>query len=216
MKKISLVFIVLLVLVVSFVYIMSLLYPTHNADLGSSNNVVVDFTGNVVSTGNGSSIVKSFSMGEVKTHNVQSDCYLVVDAKVYDITNYFEKHPGGNKTMLERCGQEVSGLFASIHSNFAWDLLGKYYIGIVGGNGPNSGMNNSQSALTDIETKVLEVYPSAVVVGVKPKNDFYVVKMIREDVLYELHVDASGKILTEEFGDQEKDWNDWDLDEDDV
>ncbi len=201
MKKVTLVFIVLFILIVSGIFIMSLLYPTQNVDFVSNTTDVA---------------VDSFTMGDVKDHNLQSDCYLVVDANVYDITNYFGKHPGGNKTMLERCGQEVSGLFASIHSNFAWDLLGKYYIGMVGGDGQNLGMNSGQSALNDIKDMVLNVYPGSEVVGVKPKSDFYVVKMINKNVLYELHVDSSGNILFEELGDDEKDWNDWDLDEDDL
>lgn len=66
---------------------------------------------------------------EVAKHNIASDCYLIVRDKVYDVSTYINKHPGGKKKIINTCGEEVSSLFASIHSNFAWNLLSKYYVG---------------------------------------------------------------------------------------
>ncbi|MFA6534488.1 MAG: cytochrome b5 domain-containing protein [Patescibacteria group bacterium] len=66
---------------------------------------------------------------EVAKHNSLSDCYLIVSGKVYNVSSYINQHPGGRQNITNNCGQEVSGIFAASHSNFAWDLLARYYLG---------------------------------------------------------------------------------------
>ncbi len=72
-----------------------------------------------------------FSMTEIRTHHTKNDCYLVINNKVYNVTSYLDKHPGGAQTIIDECGNEVTGVFAGIHSNNAWDLLAKYKIGSI-------------------------------------------------------------------------------------
>jgi len=62
---------------------------------------------------------------EVAKHNSATDCYLIVKNNVYDVTSYIPKHPAGKSKITNTCGEEVTNIFASIHSNFAWNLLGK-------------------------------------------------------------------------------------------
>lgn len=112
MKKITLGVLVFFFLVVLGIFGMSLAYPT--IDTQNTDTVL-----------SGDSI----PMAEIALHNVEADCYLLIDKKVYDVTTYISKHPGGRKNITSRCGQEVTGIFASIHSNAAWDLLSSYYIG---------------------------------------------------------------------------------------
>ena len=33
---------------------------------------------------------------EIKKHNNHNDCWIVIDHFVYDITQWIQKHPGGN------------------------------------------------------------------------------------------------------------------------
>jgi len=73
----------------------------------------------------------TYTITEVAKHNAVHDCFIAVNGKVYDITSYFGKHPAGDKIMLPHCGKETSRIFASIHSNFAWNLLTDYYIGDI-------------------------------------------------------------------------------------
>jgi cytochrome b involved in lipid metabolism len=70
----------------------------------------------------------TLSAAQVATHNQPNDCYLIVNNKVYDVTTYIGRHPGGKKSIYDRCGQESSAIFAAIHSNSAWNLLNKYYV----------------------------------------------------------------------------------------
>lgn len=71
----------------------------------------------------------ALTKSEVSKHSTQNNCYIIINNKVYDISNYFGSHPGGDSIMLGYCGAEASTIFSAIHSNFAWDLLSKYLIG---------------------------------------------------------------------------------------
>lgn len=75
--------------------------------------------------------VQTFTAEEVAMHNTRKDCYCIVKGNVYDVSSYIAKHPGGSRTIVSRCGKEITGIFAEIHSNRAWDLLSKYKIGIL-------------------------------------------------------------------------------------
>ena len=69
---------------------------------------------------------------EIAKHNIETDCYLIVNNIVHDVTTFINKHPGGRQRILEMCGGEASKIFSTIHSNFAWNLLKNYQIGSVG------------------------------------------------------------------------------------
>ncbi len=70
-----------------------------------------------------------FTMEEVAKHNTKDDCYLVIKNNVYSVSSFISEHPGGPGKIISNCGQEVTGIFADIHSNAAWDLLKNYKIG---------------------------------------------------------------------------------------
>jgi cytochrome b involved in lipid metabolism len=81
------------------------------------------------------------NMGEISKHNKQSDCWMLIDGKVYDITSYFGEHPGGNSNMSATCGTDAtsaymtkdpnasSGSRGQDHSSKAKNLLSDYYLG---------------------------------------------------------------------------------------
>lgn len=71
---------------------------------------------------------KTISSTEVAKHSTKDDCYLIVKNIVYDVTTYIDKHPVGKSKIVNKCGQESTSVFAAIHSNFAWNLLAKYYV----------------------------------------------------------------------------------------
>ena len=71
------------------------------------------------------------TVDQVVMHNTRNDCFLVINSNVYDVSLFISEHPGGQGKIIGNCGQEVTGIFAQIHSNFAWDLLAKYKIGQI-------------------------------------------------------------------------------------
>lgn len=73
-----------------------------------------------------------FSLADVAQHKTAADCYLVIDNTVYDVSGYLNNHPGGRGVIQSRCGTEVTGIFARIHSNRAWNLLTSFKVGVIG------------------------------------------------------------------------------------
>ena len=39
----------------------------------------------------------SFGLAEVAKHNTAGDCHLILHGKVYDVTDYLGRHPGGKQ-----------------------------------------------------------------------------------------------------------------------
>jgi nitrate reductase (NAD(P)H) len=77
-----------------------------------------------------SDVKKLFTMDEVKKHNTEEDCWIIVKDRVYDATEYLELHPGGIESiMINSGGVDATEDFVAIHSTKATKMLEKYYIG---------------------------------------------------------------------------------------
>lgn len=72
---------------------------------------------------------------EVETHNSSKSCYVTIDEKVYDVTEFLEDHPGGGDLILEYGGKDVKEIMQDIpshlHSEAAYELLDEYLIGFT-------------------------------------------------------------------------------------
>lgn len=59
---------------------------------------------------------KTYSLAEVSKHNQRSDCWSIVNGKVYNLTSWIDKHPGGPERILGICGADGSSDFNGQHS----------------------------------------------------------------------------------------------------
>lgn len=155
-----------------------------------------------------------FSTNEIASHSTPDDCYLVINNSVYDVSNFISLHPGGSRQITSRCGKEVSGIFARIHSNRAWDLLAKYKIGALQVNNTLDS-NTTKVDLNTIKDGLMTANPGAEIVNIKPSDDIFIAKVIKNHRLVEVHIDESGQIIKQEVESEEFDWSLWDTDVDD-
>ena len=73
--------------------------------------------------------IKKITLDEVKKHNKETDAWMVIDNKVYDVTKYMDKHPGGKEAILRYAGKDATKAFYQIHEKYMLDDL--KVIGII-------------------------------------------------------------------------------------
>ncbi|KAK9090106.1 hypothetical protein Sjap_023283 [Stephania japonica] len=75
-------------------------------------------------------LTKLYTMQEAAKHNTSDDCWVVVDGKVYDVTDYLDEHPGGDEVLLKATGKDATDEFEDAgHSKGAIELMQEYCIG---------------------------------------------------------------------------------------
>ncbi|KAJ3337743.1 hypothetical protein HDU93_000633 [Gonapodya sp. JEL0774] len=52
---------------------------------------------------------------EVSKHNTKSDCWVILNGEVYDLTNFLPEHPAGANIILKYAGKDGSKAFNPIH-----------------------------------------------------------------------------------------------------
>eukprot|EP01100_Stratorugosa_tubuloviscum_P003052 TRINITY_DN1721_c0_g1_i1.p1 TRINITY_DN1721_c0_g1~~TRINITY_DN1721_c0_g1_i1.p1 ORF type:complete len:447 (+),score=162.68 TRINITY_DN1721_c0_g1_i1:104-1444(+) len=76
-------------------------------------------------------IEKEYSYEEVSKHNSFDDCWIIIHGKVYDVTKFISKHPGG-ELIIQGAGRDATPMFESSHPEFVKEkVLPKYHIGSV-------------------------------------------------------------------------------------
>ena len=75
---------------------------------------------------------KMFTVDEVKKHNKKDDAWTIIENKVYNITSWIPKHPGG-QIIMKAAGKDATQLFiANNHPSYVKNkILPKYYIGTL-------------------------------------------------------------------------------------
>ena len=74
-----------------------------------------------------------YSLAEVAEHNQpEREVWIVVQNRVYDVTDFLAMHPGGTGLLMAYAGRDATRAFVSTkHSDGARRLLGFLCIGIV-------------------------------------------------------------------------------------
>lgn len=70
------------------------------------------------------------TMAEVRRHNMEDDVWMVLENKVYDLTDYIWEHPGGPKYITSNAGMDATDPFTAVHFGvYARPEIKEYYIG---------------------------------------------------------------------------------------
>lgn len=76
----------------------------------------------------------SIGLDVVAQHNSSSDCWVVVNQKVYNVTNFLALHPAGPDKIIPFCGKDATDAFNTRggigpHPESAQATLSEYYVG---------------------------------------------------------------------------------------
>eukprot|EP00760_Papus_ankaliazontas_P032094 PhM_4_TR5623/c0_g1_i1/m.62023 len=73
------------------------------------------------------------TLEEVRKHFRRTDCWIVIDGGVYNVTSFVSFHPGGSTALVRNGGTDASTKFRQAHSDDAYDSLKLYKIGRLKG-----------------------------------------------------------------------------------
>ena len=75
---------------------------------------------------------RQWSANEVLQHCSADDLWLIVDGRVYDVTDFASEHPGGLQALMRSPGRDNSAAFhGPQHPDKVQQMIGEYYIGTV-------------------------------------------------------------------------------------
>ncbi|MES1914864.1 MAG: hypothetical protein MHM6MM_006892 [Cercozoa sp. M6MM] len=64
--------------------------------------------------------MKEYTAKEVAKHTTESDCWVIMHGKVYDVTKFLDDHPGGADVIMDYAGEDCTEAFEEIfHSDKA-------------------------------------------------------------------------------------------------
>lgn len=78
-----------------------------------------------------STTAKIYEVSEIAKHNNPKDCWTTIGGKVYDLTTWPEKHPGGDKAIFALCGIDGTKSYEKAHGgqDKPANVLDGFYIG---------------------------------------------------------------------------------------
>lgn len=76
---------------------------------------------------------KTYTMAEVKAQVAAGQCWSVISGRVYDLSNWIEKHPGGAGAIKSLCGIDGTAKFTAMHGGDtkAESRLTTFQVGIL-------------------------------------------------------------------------------------
>ncbi|XP_065285606.1 uncharacterized protein [Dermacentor albipictus] len=82
--------------------------------------------------GDGKPKLPWYTLQDVYQHCHQNDLWIVIHNRVYDVTNFLDKHPGGQEILWEHAGRDATFAFMGTgHTREAVSMLQQYCIGIL-------------------------------------------------------------------------------------
>jgi cytochrome b involved in lipid metabolism len=89
--------------------------PLQDQSIQSQNQEKLTQTSSEEKTKKNEENEKTYTMEEVLKHNSKESCWSIIRGKVYDLTNWIDKHPGGADKILKICGKDGTDLFVRQH-----------------------------------------------------------------------------------------------------
>ena len=71
---------------------------------------------------------KLYTLNEIKKHDNEKDCWLIINQRVYNVTDFLSEHPGGKKVILNYGGKDATKEFEMLHRPNIIDKYGNEYL----------------------------------------------------------------------------------------
>ncbi|NXO02625.1 FADS2 desaturase, partial [Rhinopomastus cyanomelas] len=65
----------------------------------------------------GEAQMRFYTWEEIQRHNLRTDKWLVIDRKVYNVTKWADRHPGGHRVISHCAGEDATDAFQAFHIN---------------------------------------------------------------------------------------------------
>jgi hypothetical protein len=76
---------------------------------------------------------QSLTRAEVAKNNSEDSLWLIIDSKVYDVTEFVDAHPGGESVLKQVAGQDATEAFYNLHRQEVLQKYGNLCIGSIAG-----------------------------------------------------------------------------------
>ncbi|XP_039989691.1 acyl-CoA 6-desaturase [Xiphias gladius] len=95
-----------------------------------------------------------YTWEEVQSHSSRNDQWLVIDRKVYNITHWAKRHPGGLRVISHYAGEDATEAFAAFHPDpaFVQKFLKPLLIGELAATEPSQDRNKNGAIIQDFQT----------------------------------------------------------------
>ncbi|NXS06469.1 FADS2 desaturase, partial [Neodrepanis coruscans] len=61
--------------------------------------------------------IRFYTWEEIQKHNRRTDSWLVIERKVYNVTKWLKRHPGGQRVIAHSAGEDATDAFQAFHIN---------------------------------------------------------------------------------------------------
>ena len=73
-----------------------------------------------------------YTRAHVATHDSKDDLWVIIDDKVYDLTEYVDEHPGGGESIARNAGKDATkGFKGPQHPSRVFDIVEDYRVGTL-------------------------------------------------------------------------------------